>query len=117
MDLSKFKDLSKKLKMSEVAVYLLKTFSAKISDLESHIYRLNQHLCMSCGHYTTVGGSVTETILDNAVKPEMHALVQMSEIGAVPVTIISAKCLMGQIVVTFSGNPSNDHKLNYHICK
>ena len=117
MDLSKFKDLSKKLNISEATVYLLKILSAKIADLESSLSKINQHLCMTCGHYTTSGGAVTEVILDSAVKPNMHALVQMSELGTTPVSIVSAKCLMGQILVTFSSDPGDDHELNYHVCK
>ena len=117
MDLSKFKADSLKLGMSEAAVYLLKRLQSAIDDANDNISKLYQHFCVSCGCVTTIGGSATEEFAIDGIKPGQHLLVQMKQVGASPVSIISAKPELGKIVVTFSGNPGADHEITYHVCK
>ena len=116
-DLSKFKDESKKMKMPEAAVYLLRKFQAMNDNMQALVDRCTQHLTMSCQTVTTVGGAATEDFLDSRIKTSMHATVTMKTLGASPVTILAAKCEMGKVTVVFSADPSGDHELTYHVCR
>src|SRR6266404_6495977 len=99
-DLSKFKKDSEKLKMPEAAVYLLKYFSVKFDDLSLMVAKLYEHFNVVCGTYTTVGGSSTEEMLNSSIKSGMSCVIQMKQVGVSPVTIVTAECQPGKIVIT-----------------
>lgn len=117
IDLNKFKDESKKMKMPEAAVYLLRKFQAMHDDTNSLVQLCLKHLAMSCRSVITVGGSATEEFVDTVAKPSMYITASMNVEGASPVTIKTVKCEMGKVVIVFSADPGNDHQLTYHICK
>ncbi len=76
-----------------------------------------RHLTIISKTEMTVGGSATEDFEDDRIKEAHNVQVTMVEEGAAPVTIKTAKCAVGKITIVFSGDPSNDHKISYHVCK
>lgn len=73
------------------------------------------NMVVLAGSFTTVGGDVNEVIANALILNTDLAVVVMQAVGAAPVTIISAVCAAGQINVTMSADPSNDHILSYFV--
>lgn len=96
--------------------FLLSKFQGLYSDLNSQVLRLMKNMCIACKTAETVGGAAVEEFLDPRVKPFMHVIASMHTLGAIPVTIMAAKAELGKIVITFSADPSNDHKITYKVC-
>ena len=103
--------------LGEGGRYLLKRFQAMNDSMQAVVDRCTQHLTMSCHTVSTVGGAAIEDFLDPRVKTSMHVTATMKTLGASPVSVLSAKCEMGKVTVTFSADPSSDHELTYHVCR
>lgn len=73
------------------------------------------NMVVLAGSFTTVGGDVNEVISNALISGTDLAVVTMQVVGAAPVTIVSAICAAGQINVTMSADPSNDHILSYFV--
>ena len=71
---------------------------------------------LAAGHVDTVGGGLTQEISIPPVKKPMVALAKICKQGASPVTVVACTCGDGKITVTFSDDPSDDHKVSYLIC-
>lgn len=113
MDLSKFGPKGKRSGLGETGVYLLNVISSLYDELESLIYARTKQFVVASDYYTTVGGSAVEEILLKKACGVKKVFVTTVTPGAVPVTIISARCDYGKIIITFSADPGNDHIINY----
>lgn len=72
---------------------------------------------VAAGEFTTVGGDVTESITIVGVLATDVAIVTVGAVGATPVTILTATAAVGAITVTLSGDPADDHVLNYVVLR
>ena len=119
--LKKFKNESIKFGVSESHAYLLRKINSMINELRvTEINRLRKkaiHWVSECAKYTTVGGAALETIVIPNVTADMMVSVNITEEGASPVSVKTAKCIAGALEVTFSADPSNDHKIDYIITR
>jgi len=115
VDLKKFRDQSKKMNLSELGVWLLRKFQTMHDELAHQLTVKTCHFARRAGHYKTLGGAATEDITISGVKASMKCMVQMHTEGAVPVTIVTAKCDKNKLTVEFSADPSTDHEIEYWI--
>jgi hypothetical protein len=69
------------------------------------------------GIHTTLGGASAEDITIPGVVATDTVVVTLHTAGSTPRTIASAKSATGKITVTFSGDPSTDHKVNYVVTR
>ena len=81
---------------------------------EGNLALIYQHHVAS-GRLTTVGGAATEEFTVAKVHAGDYVQVQIEEVGETPVSIVCAKCLEGKISVTFSGDPADDHVINFFV--
>jgi hypothetical protein len=115
----KYHSLAKKAGMSDEEYVLLQKMGANLKEFKHNYIDRLTNKCMSwlchSGIHTTVGGAAVEEIPSPGATTEMIPNVTMNEVGAAPVTILSTKCIADKIQVTFSADPSTDHKVNYSI--
>jgi hypothetical protein len=74
-------------------------------------------MTFAAGQFTTVGGGVAEPIAVAGMLGTDTVLVAIMVPGAVPRTLVSAVAAVGQINLTFSGDPAADHKLIYQVLR
>lgn len=65
------------------------------------------------GLFTTLGGDANEAITVAGATATDVAVVTVNTNGAVARTVTTAICAAGAVNVVLSGDPSNDHVLNY----
>lgn len=119
--IKKLKPAAKAKGQSEEGYYLLKQLYAEVANLRRGIISRMQtkttNYIVTCGKHTTTGGSTSEVISDAKIKSNMVCSVILTDEGATPVEIVSAKCSDGQLTVEFSADPATDHQLDYVIVK
>jgi len=69
------------------------------------------------GKHTTVGGGAAEVIAVAGVLATDKVIVGLEEVGTVPRTVLTAAPSAGEITVTFSGDPDNDHVVTYMVLR
>lgn len=69
------------------------------------------------GQHTTVGGGVSEDIAVVGLTSSHICTASMAVEGASPVSLKTAICGTDKITLTFSADPSSDHKINYSVIK
>lgn len=69
------------------------------------------------GEFTTVAGSATQTIPVTDASASDSAMVTVHTFGATPRSVLGAVAGTGNITVTMSGDPSNDHVLTWQLIK
>lgn len=75
------------------------------------------YMVIAAGSFTTVGGGVNETIpVVGALNTDI-AFVVLQTAGAAPVAVLTSIAASGQIKVTMSADPSNDHVLSYQLLR
>ncbi|MHA1447892.1 MAG: hypothetical protein ACTSP4_00530 [Candidatus Hodarchaeales archaeon] len=67
------------------------------------------------GMHTTLGGAAAETISVTGVTATDRVFVQMHQQGSSPQTVLIAASGTDEIVVTFSADPSTDHKIYFQV--
>lgn len=72
---------------------------------------------VAAGIHTTVGGGAGEDITLTGVKATDICIVQIHTNAGTPRTLVSAICAANKITVTFSGDPSTTHKVNYMVLR
>lgn len=72
---------------------------------------------VACGRFTTVGGDANESITVSDAAVGDTVLVTVNTNGATPRTVTTAIAASGAINVVMSGDPSNDHVLNYVVIR
>lgn len=75
------------------------------------------HVVKYAGSFTTLGGDDTETITVTGALATDVIAVTLCVKGATPRTILTAIPSTNTITVVFSGDPSNDHILNYTLLR
>lgn len=101
----------------KILMFQLESLSVDLSDFVS-VRSLSQKtndtlMDWKPGKHTTVGGAASEDITLKGVTAAMRCQVSMEVEGAIARNLLSAKCGVDKITVTFSGDPSTDHVLNY----
>lgn len=72
---------------------------------------------IAAGIHTTVGGAAAEDItVTGAVATDVVSVV-LHTVGATPRTVDRAEAGTDKVTVTFSGDPSTDHKVNYIVTR
>ena len=61
----------------------------------------------------TVGGSPVMEINVPGARANMSVIATMNQLGIAPVQILTAKCGLDLVTVTFSANPSTDHEFSF----
>lgn len=61
----------------------------------------------------TVGGSPVMNINVPGARADMSVIATMNKLGIAPVQILTAKCGLDLVTVTFSANPSTDHEFSF----
>lgn len=81
--------------------------------------RLNaEDKILKWGFFTTVGGDASETITGlDGVKSDDVAIVTLKGYGATPRTILASNAAKDSVEITFSGDPSSDHVVNYVVIR
>lgn len=74
---------------------------------------LPSHVVKYAGTHTTAGGDASETISVPGVLASDIVMVMIKTEGGSPVTCDRATAAADEINVTMSGDPSNDHVLQY----
>lgn len=69
------------------------------------------------GKFTTVGGDANEAITVTGATASDIVIVSLSQKGATPVTILTATTATNAINIVMSGDPSNDHIINYLVLR
>jgi hypothetical protein len=69
------------------------------------------------GTFTTLGGDATETITVTGAAATDFVFVQLWQVGGTPRTVLTAVPTTNTVTVTFSGDPSTDHKLFYQVLR
>lgn len=67
------------------------------------------------GSATTAGGAAAEVVSVSGAASTDLVLINIKTVGATPRTIVSASAGTNNITVTFSGNPSTDHVIQYFV--
>jgi hypothetical protein len=102
---------SKKLGWPESVVEVYEKLMWEISLLSNKISRCTRIFIQEALEVTTSGGSATEEFVLPHVKSSYHVLAQIKTKGASPVSVVTAKCEQGKVIVEFSGDPSDDHSV------
>jgi len=89
----------------------------KLDNLRSFYCKLINQKQTRAGHVKTAGGSATEVIAIDGVKAVHKCGVSLTDLGAVPVKVLTSKCGLNKITVVFDADPSNDHELDWFITK
>lgn len=69
------------------------------------------------GEFTTAPGSAIQTIPVSGAKVADSAIVFVKTLGTTPRFVMAANAEAGQINVTMSGDPGNDHVLTWQLLK
>ncbi len=72
---------------------------------------------IAAGQYLTTGGAAAEDIAITGVLTTDTVSVVLHTAGATPRTVLSAVAAVDKITVTFSGDPSIDHVVNYIVVR
>lgn len=96
--------------------------TAKIKDSNVTLGKLAtgitpSHVVKFAGFAGCVGGNAQETISIPGVLVSDVVIVTLRQVGVTPRTILTAIAGNNEIVVTFSGDPSNDHAVWYMILR
>lgn len=83
-------------------------FGDRVADL-----RLASHVPIFGGVHTTSGGSATEAFTLTGVLATDLVVAWVATLGATPRTIEAVNASADSIHITLSGDPSNDHVINY----
>lgn len=75
------------------------------------------HVIVAAGKHTTTGGAAAEDVTLAGVLATDVVMATLDTEGATPKTLVSAKAAAGKITVTFSGDPSTDHVVQYAILR
>lgn len=73
------------------------------------------HVLTYAGSYTTLGGAAAEAVTIAGVLSTDLVLVNLKVKGGTPRTILTAAPTTNTLTVTFSGDPSTDHQIQYFI--
>lgn len=71
------------------------------------------HVVKFAGTHTTVGGAASEDITVTGAAATDIVSATLRQKGATPRTILTALAATDKITLTFSGDPSTDHKVDY----
>lgn len=77
----------------------------------------SSHYVRFAGKFTTVGGDANEQASVSGVVATDVVIATLQDKGASPVTILTAKAGTNVIDFIMSGNPSNDHIINYMVLR
>ena len=111
VDIKLFKEKATKAKMSEEGYFLNVSLLAQIADVRDTLQKKLIDWTKQSLIHTTVGGSATEEVLMKVQALDVCQVTLRVE-GAAPVTIKSARCEDGKVVIEFSGDPAADHEVN-----
>jgi hypothetical protein len=75
------------------------------------------HVCIAAANYTTAGGAAAEAITISGLLATDIATVTLQTAGATPRTVSKAVCSTDTLTITFSGDPSTDHVVAYHVLR
>ena len=95
------------------AAVLLEASSAEDDLVSCLLLSMQPQIIKGAGIHMTTGGAAAEDISVPGVVNTDAVIVTLHTAGAVPRTISSVVSAADKITVTFSGDPSNDHKVNY----
>ncbi len=112
-NIKNLKEKAKGAGISELGLYLIQLMNSIKVEVVDLIYVRTRQIVVTSAYHTTVGGNVVEEIEVQKSCGKKKIMVTMVEQGATPVTIVSAKCEIGKIKITFSADPGNDHKISY----
>ena len=75
------------------------------------------YACVAAANYTTAGGAAAEAITVSGVLATDTVMATIKTTGATPRTIVKAACTSNTVTITFSGDPSTDHVVAYHVMR
>jgi len=99
----------KKLGWPESTVEVFEKVMYEVTQINEKLFRFLKYFIIDVLEVTTVGGNAIEEFSLPWVKASYRVFAQLKNTGETPVSIVSAKCQAGKIIVEFSADPSNDH--------
>ena len=112
----KFEETAVRKGISENLLKVELRLQGQIAKLKRFIQRRTNHWVHLSKLVTTAGGNAVETIVVTGLKANRPVLVDITQPGAVPRTIVSYKTIQDGVEITFSGDPANDHVISCIVC-
>jgi len=100
---------SKKLQWPESTIEVFEQLKSEIEELSLKLIRFTKYFINGVEEMPTVGGNACEEFSLPWVKATYHVIAQLKSKGTSPVSIVSAHCELGKVVVEFSDDPDDDH--------
>jgi len=89
-----------------------------IKDLKTYIdAQVAEQQIIASGTFTTVGGDANEAITVTGALSTDIVMVSLKTAGAVPRTVLSAAAAANAVNVVMSGDPDDDHVLQYIVVR
>jgi hypothetical protein len=104
-------------KLASDAVTTVKILNANVTLAKLAAGITPSHVIKYAGKYTTLGGNATEDATVAGVLATDIVVVTLQDKGGTPRTIVTAKPGTDKITLVFSGDPSTDHVVSYHVCR
>jgi len=104
-------------KIASDAVITAKILNANVTKAKLETALQPSHVVKYGAIFTTLGGAALEVVSVPGVLATDIVQVTLHTEGAVPVTVVKAETGADVINVTFSADPSTDHKINYTVLR
>lgn len=86
------------------------------ADATSALGKIGTHKVIAAGIHTSTAAAANDITIAGVVATDI-VVATMHTVGSTPRTLVSAISATGKITLTFSDDPSTDHKVNYSVLR